>query len=128
MAAAYAHRVEEVLVEAAAPSERVELAEEAVAAVHVFHRAHLGLLRLGQPGVLLAAGAHELLCLSQPVRKAGHESWDRRACRLARGARAREQALHKHEHAGVRLSFHMRGGVNRRRGAGVEYEGLCVFT
>ena len=74
-----AHRVEEVLVEAALPAESVELAEEAVAAVHVLHRAQLRLPGLRQPGLLLAARAHELLGLAQAVQQAGHEARHLRA-------------------------------------------------
>jgi hypothetical protein len=107
-------------VEAALPAECVELAEEAVAAVHVLHRAQLRLLGLREPGLLLAARAHELLGLAQAVLQAGHEAWNLRACVILRRARARKQPLHQLEHAVVRQCLHALCGGNTRRGARAE--------
>jgi hypothetical protein len=111
--------VEEVLVEAALPAEGVELAEEAVAAVHVLEGAELRLAGLREPGVPLAARAHELLGLAQALLEAAHEARDLGARVLQRRARACEQPLHQREHAVVRLRLHARGGGNTRaRGGG----------
>lgn len=119
-ASASAHRVEEVLVEAALPAESVELAEEAVAAVHVLHWTQLRLLGLREPGLLLAARAHELLGLAQAVLEAGHEARNLGACVLQRRARARKQPLHQLEHSVVRQCLHALCGGNTRRGARAE--------
>jgi len=117
---AWAHRVEKVLVEATLPAESVELAEEAVAAVHVLHRAQLRLPGLRQPGLPVPARAHELLGLAQAVQQAGHEARHLRARVLQRRARARKQPLHQLEHAVVCLCLHAPCGGNTQRGARAE--------
>ncbi|NBX18081.1 MAG: hypothetical protein EBR09_12015 [Proteobacteria bacterium] len=73
------YRMEEVLVKAAFPAEGVELAEEAVTAVHVIHRAQFRLLGLWEPGLVLPAHSHELFDLVQTVLQAGHETSNLRA-------------------------------------------------